>query len=393
MDFRFTAEDDAWRKELQAFFREAISEDLLADLREQREDHSPELWKRLAERDLLGLAWPKECGGQGRNAWEQMIFEEEIVLAGCPRSTLAMLSNTSGQLAGMVMEHGTPEQQAEWLPAIARGELTNAEGLTEPNAGSDLAGLTTHAVRDGDEWVINGSKIFNTSHLTTHMLALVRTDQTAPRHRGLSFFLIDLKSPGISMTAMDTMARWRRDAIFFDDVRVPHSALIGDLNRGWYQFASPKSIVMIWIRTLADARLAFDAILDYVKHEKRDGLLLAEVPWVRHLLADIAVEMQAAQLFNRSVIWRAARGEPVAHLNAMAKVTSSELQERVLSAGMDILGPEGALESWGADDPNVPLRGRLPLFYRDVRVWTIAGGANEIKRNIIAQRGLGLPRD
>lgn len=393
MDFRFSDADLAWREEVRGFFRDTLPEEELAAARRSGDDHSPGLWKALAGRNWLGLAWPKEFGGLEKNAWEQMIFEEEIVLAGCPRSTLAMLSNTVGQLAGMVMEHGTPEQRAEWLPAIARGDLTNAEGLTEPNAGSDLAGLTTHAERDGDDWIINGSKIFNTSHLTTHMLALVRTDQSAPRHRGLSFFLIDLKSPGISITSMETMARWRRDSIYFEDVRVPAKALIGELNRGWYQFASPRSIVMIWIRTLADARLAFDAVLDYAKREKRDGVVLASLPWARALLSDIAVEMEAAQLFNRSVIWRAARGEPVAHLSAMAKVTSSELQERVLSAGMDILGPEGALESWGADDENVPLRGRLPFFYRDVRVWSIAGGANEIKWNIVAQRGLGLPRD
>jgi alkylation response protein AidB-like acyl-CoA dehydrogenase len=393
VDFRFTESDLAWREEVRGFFREALPDDYLADLLRRREDHSPELWMKLAGKNWLGLAWPKEFGGLEKNPWEQMIFEEESVLAGTPRSTLAMLSNTVGQLAGMIMEHGTPEQQDEWLPAIARGDLTNAEGLTEPNAGSDLTGLETHAARDGDDWIINGSKIFNTSHLTTHMLALIRTDQNAPRHRGLSFFLIDLKSPGISITSMETMARWRRDSIYFEDVRVPAKALIGDLNRGWYQFASPRSIVMIWIRTLSDARLAYDAVLDYAKRQKRDGVPLASVPWVRQRLSELAVEMQAAELFNRSVIWRAAQGQSVAHLSAMAKVTCSELQEKVLTTGMDILGVEGGLESWMAEDENVPLRGRLPFFYRDVRVWSIAGGANEIKRNIVAQRGLGLPRD
>lgn len=392
MDFRFSASEDAWRAEVRDFFARAITEDVLAEARASGSTHSHRLWKQMGEEGYLGLSWPKEFGGSERTPWEQMIFEEEAVAARIPISTMAMIGNTIGQLGGMIIHYGNDQQRAEWLPAIAHGDMTSAEGLTEPNAGSDLAGLETRAVRDGDEWILNGCKIFNQAHLSTHFLVLARTDPSLGRHRGLSFFVVDMKTPGIIVTPLVSMGRWRRDAVYFEDVRVPHKMLLGEVNRGWYQFFSHGGHGS-QARTMADVHLLFNYIADYVKTAQRDGVPMRTIPWVRQTLADLSIEIEAAELLSRYVAWLHVTEQESSRVSPMAKVVSSELQERVLSAGMDILGPVGALESWGEEQEGVPMRGILPHFYRDARLWEIAGGTNELKRNIIAQRGLGLPRD
>lgn len=393
MDFRFSDTEDAWRHQVRAFFQRALTPEMLADMRAKGTTHIPELWKKMGEEGWLGIAWPKEYGGSERTPWEQLIFEEEAVLAGTPLSTLAMLGNTIGQLGGMIIHHGNEEQKREWLPAIAAGDMTSAEGLTEPNAGSDLAGLETKAVREGDDWILNGCKIFNQAHLSTHFLVLARTDPTLSRHRGLSFFVVDTQSPGMTILPLISMGRWRRDAVYFEDVRVPHKMMLGEVNRGWYQFLGKGGGHGSQARTLADVHLIFDEVVEYVKRESRDGEPLREIPWVRQTLADLAIEIESADLLSNYVAWLNTTGQESTRYGSMAKAVASELQERVLSAGMDILGPVSALESWGEDTPGVPLKGKLPQFYRDARLWEIAGGTNELKRNIVAQRGLGLPKD
>jgi alkylation response protein AidB-like acyl-CoA dehydrogenase len=392
MEFRFTPEQQEWRDEVREFFEEQMTEELKNEIRERRDPFSEKLWRSLAKAGYLGLSWPKEYGGLEKDVWQQLIFQEEAVLNGCPAAVMSCMSDIS-LLGKQVLHFGTQEQKDRLLPAIMRGELTAAEGLTEPGAGSDLAGLESKAIRDGDDWVLNGAKVFNLAHLTTHFLVLARTDPDRPRHRGLSFLLVDMKAPGVSFTPLVTMGRWRRNAVYFEDVRIPAANLIGEVNRGWYQYVAPTGGLAASMHVLADAKLAFNDLVDYVKNQERDGVLLAEIPWVRQAVADLSAELQSATLLCWRVVDLNARGLESTKYSAMTKIWSSEVQEKILSTGLDIIGPEGALESWGADVDGIPLRGRFPELYRTTRVWFIAGGTNEIKRNIIAQRGLDLPRD
>lgn len=390
MDFQFTPEQEAWRDKVRAFFKGTITDDLLDEVRESRDPFSFKLWKRLAEEGYLGMTWPKSAGGLERSHWDQLIFQQEALKLGCPAGILSLMSDIN--LAGnSILHYGSDDQRERFIPSMLRGEMTAAEGLTEPEAGSDLTGLQTRAVRNGDTWTLNGSKIFNLAHLTTHFFVLARTDPTVTNHRGLSFFLVDMHAPGVQVTPLRTIGGWRRNVVYFEDVQVPHSMLVGEENRGWYQYVAPHGGAAS-VHVLTDAQRAFHELLYYVKANERDGVRLADIPPVRQLIGDLASDMRAVELLTWKVGSLNEHKQDATKLAAMCHTCGSEMQERILSAAMDILGPEAALESWGADLPGVPLRGILPELYRTTRVWFIAGGTNEIKRNIIAQRGLGLPR-
>jgi alkylation response protein AidB-like acyl-CoA dehydrogenase len=286
------------------------------------------------------------------------------------------------------MAFGTEEQKKEYLPGIWSGEIRFAIGYTEPNAGTDLASLQTRAVRDGDEWVINGQKIFTSeAHVSTHVWLAARTDPDAPKHKGISMFIVPIDAPGVTMTPMWTMSGLRTNQTFYDNVRVPGDALVGEENRGWYIVAHALNHERVGLAPTSGLGRSFDLLIEYLR-EKRPGLLRDQA--VRLRLAEMKAELhmqRALATKNGSII--ANGGTPTMEAS-MAKVWSSELRYRLHSTAMDLLGRYGGLTREAGDA--APAGGRMESTYRMSPILRFGGGTNEVQRDIIAQRGLGLPR-
>jgi alkylation response protein AidB-like acyl-CoA dehydrogenase len=271
-----------------------------------------------------------------------------------------------------------------------------ALGLTEPGCGSDLAAVDLRAVQDGDDFILNGQKIFNSGHLATHLITVSRTDTSAPKHKGISLLLADLRAEGVEIYPVITLRGWKRTTVVFEDVRVPKTALLGQLDRGWYDLMSVMDMERSGMSSVAEREVAFDKILQYVKEAKRDGKPLAEYPAVRSALADMYREIVVGRLLSQRVIWLQATGQDATSLASFQKLFNSEAAERLTLAAMDIIGPLTLLEWRNAGETNkkwAPLKGLLNTMYKDLRIGQIYGGTSEIQRNIIATRELRLPRD
>ncbi|MEO8538556.1 MAG: acyl-CoA dehydrogenase family protein [bacterium] len=336
----------------------------------------------LAERGWVAPHWPKEYGGAGMSAMEQFVLNQEFASAGAPGvggSGLAMLGPT-------LILHGTDEQKKKYLPPILAGEATWAQGYSEPGAGSDLASLQTRATRDGDDFVLNGQKIWTSAaHTADAIFALVRTDPQAPKHRGISFLLIDdIKSPGIQIRPLvDLNNRHYFNEVFFEDVRVPAANLVGEENRGWYVAMTLLDFERSNIGGAIGAKRTLRRLLDVVQG---DPLLRArlESSDIRHEIAQRYIEAEVMYQFSMRIISMQNRGQLPNDEASMAKLYNSELSQRVAQTCMQVLGLRGQLA--GEEDESF---GRL---YLGMVPATIRGGTSEVQRNVIATRGLGLPR-
>jgi alkylation response protein AidB-like acyl-CoA dehydrogenase len=289
------------------------------------------------------------------------------------------------------MIYGSEEQKRTHLPPISRGEVQWCQGYSEPESGSDLASLSTRAVLDGDDYVINGSKIWTTmAHRADWIFMLARTDPDAPKHRGISFILVDMKSPGIQVRPIINMADGHEfNQVIFDNVRVPRRNLVGEENRGWYVAVTLLDFERSGIEYSAMARRLLDDVWGYASEVKHNGQPLAQVPWVRHLMADRYIECEVARLMAYNVAYMQGQGLVPNKEASMSKVFGSEALKRVTAASMEVLGLYGVL---GRDEKWAPLKGRVPEHWMISFSHTIAGGTSEVQRNIIAGRGLGLPR-
>ena len=344
---------------------------------------------RLMGRDgWIGVGWPKRFGGQARSPTEQIVFVTELANAGVPYHA----HNTSESIvAPSLFAYGTPQQQGEWLPKIRNGECHFALGYSEPEAGSDLAALRTRAVRDGDDWVVNGQKLWSTgADKAQYMWLAVRTDPEAKKHAGISMLMVDLKSPGV--TIRPSMALYGRtfSTHFYDDVRVPAKNMVGEVNNGWKVItdALASERVMIGGTRIATIERAFDRFTEYVKTATVGGKALKSDPLIRDRIGALAADLEVARQLQMRSLRVVEQGRSPIHEAAMAKVFASELQERLGQAALDILGTGGLLSE---DAESAPL-GEMEQFLRHSLMGIIAGGSNEIQRNIIAQRGLDLPR-
>jgi alkylation response protein AidB-like acyl-CoA dehydrogenase len=290
--------------------------------------------------------------------------------------------------ANALMMHGTTEQQRRYLPEILRGEVMHGMGYSEPEAGSDLASLRTSAVREGNEWVINGQKIWTTTYWGEYMFLAARTDKEAkPAHAGISMFIVPMATPGITVKPATTMYDGRFANIFYDDVRVPADALVGPLNGGW----------KVLTDALANERgligggivLKVAHAYDLLCREIRASAALRDDPLVRERIAVLAAEIEVGRRLMIHCAELAASGTTPPELGAISKVFSSELMERFGEAALDILGTRATL-SQGA--VGALQHGRFEQGLRHSLMWVISIGTNEIQRSLIAQRGLGLPR-
>jgi alkylation response protein AidB-like acyl-CoA dehydrogenase len=331
------------------------------------------------------VAWPEEFGGLGKNAVEQFIFIEEMEAAGAPGMRLSVTS-----VAPTILRAGTKAQQDRWLPKILSGEIEFAVAYSEPQAGTDLAALTTHAELDGDEWVINGQKMWNTgAHTATHNWVAVRTEPEAPKHRGISMIIVPMDLPGIEVQPIWTMSNIRTNAVFFDNVRVPRDHLIGERGQGFYYAMMALNFERIAIGSVGMLRRLCEELKVFVRRTKRDGTPLGRIAWVRRAMADLEMRIEVGRQIGLLNAWLIDQGQVPVKESAMTKVVTTELNTHFASTGLEIMGLAGQL---APTDPAAPLHGRLQWLYTVAPMQRFGGGTNEVQRMLIATMGLGLPR-
>jgi alkylation response protein AidB-like acyl-CoA dehydrogenase len=383
MDFRLNPSQTAFQKEVLDFIAGGLPagwdteyESLEAGLVVERD-----IMKRLAARHWLALPWPKEYGGLGASPMEQLIFNEQMAYHRVPGT----VNMGVAWVGPVVMLYGTDQQKADYLAGIANGDQLWCTLYSEPGAGSDLAAMQTRAVRDGDDYVINGQKIWTTfGHYADWGWLACRTNPDAPKHKGLSTFAINMKSPGITVRPLRNMAGTHEfNEIFFEDVRVPASQMVGEENRGWYHVAVGLDFERSSIGATSTARRHVD---DHVKVlRERKGHV---APEVRHRLAECAIAVQVLRNMAYNIATEQERtGIAPTREAQMAKLFGAELQQKVAATGLQIYGMEGQAARIGAAS-----HGQQYSLLRSVAN-TIEGGTSEIQRSVIAARGLGLPRE
>jgi alkylation response protein AidB-like acyl-CoA dehydrogenase len=392
MDLRFGEREEALRAEVRAFLREALppaesdTAAMLGNRTEEDFEAAVAFNRALGERGWLAPAWPKEYGGLGASIYEQIVFNEELGYAGAPDT------GTRGFGVGMIgptlIIHGNEEQKRKYLPKITSGEHIWCQGYSEPGAGSDLASLATRAYRDGDDYVINGQKIWTSGgHRANQMFCLVRTDPDAPKHRGISFLLIDdiAHTPGLTVRPLINMAgRHHFNEVFFEDVRVPAANLVGEENRGWYVGMTLLDFERSGIGTTASQRRTLERLTEALR-----GAPAAVRAKYRTRLADLVVANNVGRWLGYRIGHIQATGGVPNYEASVVKVYQSELGQRIYNTGVNMLGLGGQLRP---EEPRAPLAGDMPEAYILAVPSTIYSGSNEIQRNIIATRGLGLPR-
>ncbi len=386
MDFGWSDDEAAFRDRVRTFLDDNWGHP--SDGGEEGSDRGREFEKTLAEHGWLTMAWPTEYGGQGASHVQQMIYKEEVALHGAPTGGggVSMLGPT-------LMIHGTEEQRTEHLPRIANAEVSWCQGFSEPGSGSDLASLQTRAVRDGDEFVINGQKIWTSgAHRADWIHLLTRTDPEAPKHRGISYFMVKMDSPGITVRPLIQMHDLHSfNETFFEDVRVPAKNMIGDENRGWYVGATLLDFERSGVQRAANVHRAFGRLLEFATEPDSagEGRRVADDDVSRHQLAETAVEGEISRYLGYRVAWMQSQGMVPNYESSMSKAYGSELSQRNAQRGINMLGLHGQLRP---KSRHAVLEGQYCQLYMSTVAATIAAGTSEIQRNVIATRGLGLPR-
>jgi alkylation response protein AidB-like acyl-CoA dehydrogenase len=348
----------------------------------------PEFSRLMGRDGWIGLGWPKEHGGQGRSPRELVAYVTEMANAGVPSQAHNCAETIVAQA---LFTHGTDAQREEWLPRIRRGEIGFALGYSEPEAGSDLAALRTRAVQDGGDWIINGQKLWSTGgDKAEYVWLAVRTDAEAKKHAGISVFMVDLRSPGVTIRPSMAMYGKTFSATFYDNVRVPAKNLVGNVNDGWKVITDALAAerVMIGGSRMAAIDRAFDRLTAYIRTAEVGGRRLKDDPVVRDRIGGLASEIEVARQFLARNTNMVEQGRVPVYEAAVGKVFAGELQERLGQAALDILGSGGLL---GEDSPSAPV-GEMEQVLRHSIMGMIGGGTSEIQRNLIAIRGLGLPR-
>lgn len=396
MDLTLTPAEEKFRDECRAWLEAHVP----------RPWHDPAFRERLTQEEevaflkhwqgtlfgggWVGLAWPREYGGRGATYMEQVIFNQEMARAKSPP-----IINVLGLIiAGpTIMVHGTEAQKHRYLPNILNAEEIWCQGFSEPNSGSDLASLTTRATLHGDEFVVNGQKIWNSfGHLAQQCLLLVRTDFDLPKHRGISALIVDMHTPGVTVKPLRQITGDAEfNEVFFDNVRVPRANLVGEMNDGWnvaitilmYERLNTASLLEV------QTKIALDELLETARRTLRNGRPATEDPLIRQKLAQAFIEVEILRLSTYRSITQLQRGQRPGPEGSLDKLFWSELNQRLYELALEILGPYGQLvkgSKWAVDS------GRWSHDFLRSRADTIAGGTSEIMRNIIGERVLGLPK-
>jgi len=392
LDYRFTPEEESFRLQVREFLVQELPPDwTVRNDRESESDaefaFSQQLSRRLAERGWLTLAWPKEYGGAGASPMAQLVYNEELAYAGAPLG-FGFGPNLVGPT---LMVWGSEEQKRQHLSAIARSEEFWCQGFSEPGAGSDLASLETRASAEGDDYVINGQKIWTSEgHRGDWMILLARTDPDAPKHRGISYFLVDMRTPGISIRPLvNLMGGHAFNQVFFDNVRVPRANLVGEKHRGWYVATTTLDFERSGINRVTWTRRQLVDLTSLLARDARGNGGNTHRAAVRTKLAELTIEIEIARLLCYRVAFLQSRGAVPNYESSMAKLYGTEVIHRFANASVGLLGLMGQVEPgsrWAA------LSGRIERTYLASVSYTIAGGTSEVQRGVIATRGLGLPR-
>ncbi|MFI5461713.1 MAG: acyl-CoA dehydrogenase family protein, partial [Isosphaerales bacterium] len=363
MDFRFAPAEVAFRHELREFLAAALpSTWLVENDREGETDEgfafSQQFSKQLAQRGWLTMAWPTEYGGQAASALTQLVYNEEMAYAGAPLG-FAFGPNLVGPT---LMVWGTEEQKRRHLPAIAHGDVVWCQGFSEPGSGSDLASLQTRAMLEGDDYLINGQKIWTSEgHRADWMILLARTDIEAPKHRGLSYFLVDMRTPGVSIQPLTNLMNGHAfNQVFFDSVRVPRSNLVGEENRGWYVATTTLDFERSGINRVTWTRRLLEEVVETTRQFRETRVGAAPSHAVGPKLAELTIELEIARLLCYRVAWLQSQGTIPNHESSMAKLYGSEVIYRFANAALGILGLAGQL---GPESNRAAMQGRIERAY------------------------------
>jgi len=389
MDFSFSPEDEEFRREVLDFIQNEMppgwsGTGLLSEA--QGEDEwrfALKMMRKVGDRGWHSLAWPRECGGR-ESPTRQFILSDEMYYHELPGVDLV----GALMLAPALIRYGTEPQKKEHLSKIAHGDVVWCQGYSEPGAGSDLAALSTRAVDAGDHFVIDGQKVWSTNADRADWgYMLVRTDPDVPKHKGISFLLVDMRTPGVTARHLPNIVGTYCE-IFLDGVRVPKENLVGSLNDGWKVANTVLGYERSGVHRIAAARRNLDRLIDYARSTVRDGETLFRKPLVRNRLSNLYVEAQGVRLLAYRVLCLQGSGRDISYEVSICRLAGSLLQQHVAGAAMDILGAFGQLDPGTKWAPGEDFR-REYLYSLGA---TVGAGTAEIQRNIIATRGLGLPR-
>jgi len=342
--------------------------------------------RRLYEAGYLALSWPKEYGGQALDPMRQAIVNEELMRAGVPG---VVGSNSISMLGPTLITWGSEEQKRRYLPKILTAEEIWCQGYSEPGAGSDLASLRTRAELDGDEFVVNGQKVWTSgAHIADMMFGLVRTNPDAPKHKGISYLLIDMRSPGLTVRPLVQM-NGEADfcEVFFDNVRVPRANLVGELHEGWKVANTTMVHERNWLG--ASPQRQFDKLLQRARAQQRNGVPLSSNPLYRQRIADLQIDVEAMRLHALRLLSNAIHKRPGGVENMVAKLVGTELNHRMALTAMDMLGDYATL---GRGEQRALDRGVWSAQWFGSIARMFGGGTSQIQKNVIAERGLGMPK-
>lgn len=390
MEFGFSEEQQRLREEVRSFCESEPWGEIVSEI---APSYSPSFYRKLGERGWLGLPYNKKYGGQGKDPIYEAISSEELGHAGAPVGSLYPTNILVGEL---IANCGSEELKSRYLPRIIRGEIQASGVFTEPEAGSDLGQIQIRAVREGDYYIINGQKMFASfiqpePRYSILMALMAKTDPDAPPGKGLSLFILDNKLPGITCNVLTTMATWKTNQAFFDNVKVPKENLLGQENQGWDYLMQNK--VWYWnkgrARRLGTLQRGFDMIIKYVKETESNGHPLSQDPLIRQKIANMAIDLHAVRLLTYRVAWMQSKGLDALSIEAIVKVIHDEALLRFCNSAMQILGLTGQLQK---DSKYAPLKGILQEAYiqNSLRNFYDGGGPCAM-RSFIASYDLGLP--
>ena len=388
----FSDEDEAFREEVRAFYRKELPKDWFGGLSDEAEETrriTHEIKKKLAKKGWLTMAWPKQYGGQEAPLTRQVVFVEESAYF-----RVNARDAGTGYLGIAIMQHGTEEQKQRFLGPISRAEIDFHQGFSEPNAGSDLTGLTTKAWREGDDYVFSGQKIW-CGHLeqADYSFFLARTDQEAPKHKGISFFIIPSDTPGLHADTFANMGGGNQQIVYYDNCRVnAQECIIGAENQGWYIAATALNHERAFVEHAANGARLMEEIVELWRSTDRHNANDYRTIVLRNKLAQVAIEVQVCRLLNYRFIWLYGEGRDPSYEASQVKIFGSEMTQRFMHVAGEVLGVYSQIQRENPKSSHVYLGGRVEHQIRYQPSYTLMGGTSEIQRNLIATRGLGLPR-
>jgi 3-oxocholest-4-en-26-oyl-CoA dehydrogenase alpha subunit len=384
MDFAYPRDVLQFREDFGRYLDSVVTPDLLSEISTSGAETTGPLtkafWRRLGEDGYFGLGWPVEYGGGGKSVLYLHAFNYVMMYRRLPVPIVTL--NT---VAPALMRVGSEAQKKEYLPRILRGEIEFAIGYSEPGAGTDLASLETRAVRDGDTYVVNGQKVFTSgAHHSDYVWLAVRTDQEAPKHRGISLLIVPLDSEGVEVRPFPTMGGYRTNITFYDNVRVPVSALVGEENRGWVYITTQLDFERVAISPIPGIERVFDSLCGLFRDNCR-----AAGDWTRAAFARWAADINALKVMDLKMASMIDNGEVPYYEASLLKVLSTEFQTRFYNEALQALGSSGLVKR---GSPGEVLSGDIERSLKSSTVLLFGGGSNDVQRDIIATHGLGLAR-